>query len=246
MEVRLKDRLQHQLQRGLHDPVGGGGDPETTQLARRLGDRLLPHPLGNKPASLERSPQLAKQPPSPGADSARSDPIDPGGSCTLVGPHPAPRHDEEGRVIHEVVQIIETTGRISRRPLVQLRLHPAYPPLGLLEVGPRRAGIHQRPPPSAAMLRTRWAPWPCGRLSRPRTTTGPPPHPGGIGRRRAVPPTSRPQAGEGTAGVVPTAMISAVVVAGSDPSFHRPGALVVICRSGRDRHAVGHAVAVRA
>ena len=204
VEVRLEDRLEHQLQRGLHDPIGGGGDPQTTQLARRLGDRLLPHPLGNKPASLERSSHLAQQPPSPGADSARSDPIDPGGSCTLVGPHPAPRHDEEGRVIHEVVQVIEAAARIGRRPLVQLRLHPAYPPLGLDQARPRRAGVHRRPPPSAVMLPTRWAPSPCGRLSRPRTTTSPPPHPSGIGRRRAFPPTSWRLAGEGTPGVVPT------------------------------------------
>jgi len=204
VEVRLQDRLEHQLQPGLHDPIGGRGDPETTQLARRLGDRLLPHPLGNQPASLELISQLAQQPPSPGADSARSDPIDAGGSCTLVGPHPAPRHDEEGRVIHEVVKVIEATVRVGRRPLVQLRLHLAYPPLGLDQAGPRRADVHRRPPQSAVMLRTRWAPWPCGRLSRPRTTTSPPPHPSGIGRRRAFPPTSGLLAGEGTAGVVPT------------------------------------------
>src|SRR5215207_1585054 len=204
VEVRLEDRLEHQLQRGLHDPIGGRGDPESTELARRLGDRLLPHPLGNQPASLELISQLAQQSPSPGADSARSDPIDAGGSCTLVGPHPAPRHDEEGRVIHEVVKVIEATVRISRRPPVQLRLHLAYPPLGLDQAGPQRAGVHQRPPQAAVMLRTRWAPWPCGRLSRPRTTTSPPPHPSGIGRRRAFPPTSWRLAGEGTAGVVPT------------------------------------------
>jgi hypothetical protein len=54
------------------------------------------------------------------------------------------------------------------------------------------------------MLRTRWTPSPCGRLSRPRTTTGPPPHPGGIGRRRTFPPTSRLLAGEGTDEMVPT------------------------------------------
>jgi hypothetical protein len=167
-------------------------------------DRLLPHPLGNQPASLEIISQLAQQSPSPGADSARSDPIDAGGSCTLVGPHPAPRHDEESRVIHEVVKVIEATVRVGRRPLVQLRLHLAYPPLGLNEAGPRRAGVHRRPPQSAVMLRTRWAPSPCGRLSRPRTTTSPPPHPSGIGRRRTFPPTSWWLAGEGTAGVVPT------------------------------------------
>ena len=41
-----------------------------------------------------------------------------------------------------------------------------------------------------APVRSACPPSPCGRLSRPRTTTGPPPHPGGIGWRRAFPPAS--------------------------------------------------------
>ena len=88
---------------------------------------------------------------------------------------------------------------------MQLRLHRVYPLLGLIEVGPRRAGIHRRPPCFALTLRTRWTPSPCARLSRPRTTTGPPSHPDGISRRRAFPPTGLDwPAGEGTAGMVPT------------------------------------------
>ena len=54
------------------------------------------------------------------------------------------------------------------------------------------------------MLRSRWTPSPCDRLSRPRTTTGPPPHPDGISRRRAFPPASWLLAGQGTTGMVPT------------------------------------------
>ena len=51
-------------------------------------------------------------------------------------------------------------------------------------------GVHQRPPSHAvpSLLRTRWSPSPCDRLSRPRTTTGPPPHPAAISRRRTFPP----------------------------------------------------------
>ena len=75
-----------------------------------------------------------------------SDPIDTGGACALVAPHPVPRHNEERRVIDEVVQVIEPAARIADRPLVQLRLHRVYPWLGLVEVGPRRADIHRRPP----------------------------------------------------------------------------------------------------
>ncbi len=88
--------------------------------------------------------------------------------------------------------------------MVQLRLHRVYPHLSLNEAGPRRAGIHQRPPRAAVMPRTRWTPSPCDRLSRPRTTTGPPPRPGGISRQRTFPAPSRLLAAEGTAEIVPT------------------------------------------
>ncbi len=52
----------------------------------------------------------------------------------------------------------------------------------------------------ACIPRTPWTPSPCGRHSRPRTTTGPPPHPGGISRRRAFPPTNGMLAGRGPLG----------------------------------------------
>ena len=50
-------------------------------------------------------------------------------------------------------------------------------------------------------LRPGCPPWPCGRLSRPRTTTGTPPRHGVIGRRRACPP---PEGGEGDTMTLPT------------------------------------------
>src|SRR5262249_31549579 len=110
----------------------------------------------------------------------------------------------EGRVIDEVAEIIETAATIGHRPSVQLPLHHPYPRLGLTEAWPRCAGVHQRPPGSPWMPRPRSAPSPCARLSRPRTTPVPPPHPGGISRRRAFPPTSRMLAGPGATGMVPT------------------------------------------
>jgi hypothetical protein len=54
------------------------------------------------------------------------------------------------------------------------------------------------------MLRACWTPSPCIRLSRTRTTTGPPPHPGGIDWRRVFPSTSWQLAGWGAVGMVPT------------------------------------------
>ena len=73
------------------------------------------------------------------------------------------------------------------RPLVQLRLHREYSRPGLDEAGPRSAGIHQRSPRRASALRTHWTPLPCTRLSRARTTTGPPPHFAGVNRRQVFP-----------------------------------------------------------
>src|SRR5450756_905070 len=155
LEVRLEDRLEHQLQAGLHDSVGSGRDAQAAELAVRLGDHRLPHPDRAEPAGREIISQRAKELPGGGPDGPRSDAIDPGRACALVDPDPVPRHDEERRVSDEVVEIIEPAAGISSRPSMQLRLHPEYPLLGLIEVGPRRADIHQRPPRSALMLRTR-------------------------------------------------------------------------------------------
>jgi hypothetical protein len=104
VEIRLEDRLEHQLQRGLHDPVTGRRDPETTDLARRLGDRLLPHPLRSEPAGLEIVSQPAQHPHSTGTDRAGCHPVDSGGASevpsmgravgrrvTLAGPRPCCR-----------------------------------------------------------------------------------------------------------------------------------------------------------
>ena len=116
LEVRLEDRFEHQFQRGLHDPIHGRWDPQAPDLARRFRNRLLPHPLGNEPASFEIISHPAQQFPSTEHDRAGSHSIDAGGSCTLVAPHPSPRHNEERRVIHEVEHIIEATARIGHRP----------------------------------------------------------------------------------------------------------------------------------
>src|SRR5207302_10958266 len=93
---------------------------------------------------------------------------------------------------------------LAERPVVQLGRPRASPRLSLPAPGPPCAVIHHPPPHPACFLRPCWPPSPCSRLSRPRTTTGPPSHPGGISRRRAFPPTGILLAGEGTAGMVPT------------------------------------------
>ena len=78
LEVRLEDRLEHQLQHGLHDSVGGGRDPQATQLPRRLGNQLLPHPAGGVPAGLQIVSNALQELPAARLDGPRSDPIDAG------------------------------------------------------------------------------------------------------------------------------------------------------------------------
>jgi hypothetical protein len=76
--------------------------------------------------------------------------------------------------------------------LMQLGLDPQYPPLGLIEVGPRRVGVHRRPPGiPVPQLRTRCPPSPCTWLSHARTTTRTPSHRRAISRRRALPLPTR-------------------------------------------------------
>ena len=203
-EVRLEDRFGHQLQRGLHDSVSDSRDPQRADLAARLGNRLLPHPLGPEPASFEIISQPVQHRLDTQDDRSRRDPIDSGSSRALVCPHPAPRHNEKRRVIDEVEHVIERTARIGLRPLVQLRLHREYPRLGLQQVRPRNAGIHQRTPRFALKLRPHWVPSPCARLSRARTTTNPPPHPDGINRRQVFPPAALAGQRKGTNEMVPT------------------------------------------
>ena len=41
-KIRFEDRLQHQLQGGLHYPVGDRGDPQAALFAAWFGDHPLP------------------------------------------------------------------------------------------------------------------------------------------------------------------------------------------------------------
>jgi hypothetical protein len=102
--------------------------------------------------------------------------------------------------------------------LVQLGLDPQYPGLCFLMVRPWRTGVHRRPPGMPArLLRARCPPSPCGRLSRPPTTTGTPPHLRAISRRRACPPPAWLAGGRGGFGMVP--MFTTDRSAGEAPSF---------------------------
>jgi hypothetical protein len=84
---------------------------------------------------------------------------------------------------------------------------------------PRRGqGAKRRCSPATSshpnVPRVRWSPSPCGRLSRPRSTTAPLPRPGGDSGRCACP---GPQGPAGTAGTLPTFTINRL--AGPAPSY---------------------------
>src|ERR1039458_10490418 len=119
LEVRLKDGFEHQLQGGLHHSIGSGRDAKAAEFPVRLGYHRLPHRHREESACLEVLSQLTEQLRNAKDDGARNHSIDTGRACPLVPPDPTPRHDEEGRVIDEVEEAIETTTRITDRPLVQ-------------------------------------------------------------------------------------------------------------------------------
>src|SRR5919109_792985 len=61
LEVRLQDRLKHQLQGGLHHPVPNRRDAKSALAAAWLGDHPLPHRQGHKPPGLQVGPKLGEE-----------------------------------------------------------------------------------------------------------------------------------------------------------------------------------------
>jgi hypothetical protein len=211
LELRLKDWLEHQLEGRLHDPIPHGGDAQPACLAAGLGDHPFPCGQGEQLTGLQIGSQFGEE--------HLLAPVDHDGAgrlrvhssrpSALVTPHPTPRHQQERRVIDEIEQIIEPTIRTIGRPPMQLGLHLQYPRRRLIEGRPRRADVHRRPPGLAVpALRFCCLPSPCGRLSRPRTTTEAPPRSDAIGWQRACPPPTWTAGGKGSLGTVPVFTIN--------------------------------------
>jgi DNA invertase Pin-like site-specific DNA recombinase len=132
LEVGLEDRFQHQFQRRLDDPVGHRRNPKAPHLTRpaRLGDLAFPHRLRPDLPALDQSAEVVQE---RGAshrllDPGDGPPVPTGGVGPAVGRNPVPRHDQRGRVVHEVEQVVEPAAEIGRRPTVKLGLHLRYPP----------------------------------------------------------------------------------------------------------------------
>src|SRR5215218_2667623 len=178
-----------------HSPRSAGTCSPFTRPAQS-SDRWIPAKV---------NAQLGEERLAAATNRARRDAIHTGRPGSTVTPNPPPGSDQEGGITDKVVEVLEPATGVAGCPSVQLGLDPQYPRLRLLRRRPRRADIHRRPPGMPApALRTGCRPWPCSRLSRPRTTTAAPSHPRVISRRRTCPPPARLAGGEGNPGAVPT------------------------------------------
>ena len=122
-EVRLEDRLQHQLGRLLGHPVADRRDAQCPDTAVRLGDLLPPHGRRTIPALPQVGGKLREQPfDAIGLDVGEGDTIDP--RRAPVGPHPPPRLPQDVTPEDAVIQGVEAPLRrpLGRRPELALEL----------------------------------------------------------------------------------------------------------------------------
>src|SRR5450755_758400 len=221
-EVRLEDRLEHELGRGLHDPVAQRGDAQASELPGALRDQPLTRRQRTIRPCLEFLTEL-------GQDTIDADLLDAlaglaintGSPRPPVAFHPFPRDEQRRGVADQVEQIAEALLLVLCCPSVQLGLPSQYPLFGQLRVK-RRERIHARPPERLLMLRSCCPPSPCTGLSPARTTTRTPPRPAPISRHRALPGCHQQP---GAHGALPTFTMIRLTgsAAGCTPTAHPAG-----------------------
>ena len=148
LEIGLEDRLQHQLQRSLNDPIRNSRDAELSQLSRPagLGNLAFPHRQRPKRTILQTGPQIVQKPGHP------DDLLNIGGRQAVharsiravVARDPLERHQQRRRVTHEIEQVIEPAAGIGRSPTVKLGLHLRYPTIWPHNGFRRCTDIHRR------------------------------------------------------------------------------------------------------
>ena len=168
--------------------------PSRRTLAARLGDHPLPHRQRAEAAVLQLRPAARRGTPRRPARlrrSGRSAPSTPAVRAPLLPRTRSQATSRNAGIGDEVEQIIEPAMRIITGPTVQLGLDLQYPSLRPKQ---RELQIRRYSPAtswhSSILPADLLAPFAmCTASRRARTTTGPPPHPAAIGRRRTCPPT---------------------------------------------------------
>ncbi len=113
LEVRLEDRLKHQLEGRLHGAIPRGRDAQAPQLAAaRLGNHPFPHRKRTELPRLQIMPKPWQELLLRGEDRLWAEPVDPRRSLPPVAPDPRKRRNEDGRAIDEVEQVVEPAIRI--------------------------------------------------------------------------------------------------------------------------------------
>ena len=183
LEIRLEDRLQHQLQGRLHHPVGDGRDAQPAQLADPgLGDHPFPHRQRTETARPSTDPAARSR---NSSTPCRSRPRR--RSCRRPRPCgrpccPRTRSHATNRNAGSVTRLNRSSNRRSGSSLAQrcsLVWISSTRCLGPQQADRSGHSVFTGVSPGIPALRllTCWPPSPCDRLSRPRTTTAPPPRP---------------------------------------------------------------------
>ena len=159
------------------------GSPAARSFPLALGDHHLPHldrPERAAPSSRSRTCCQELLDPDPGRDLGHRGPVHPRRPRPRVPGDALPRHHQERRVADEVVQIIEPAAEDPRPPN-----GAAWPASSVPSTCARRSSGQATAPVftgassdiTVPPCSSRCRPSPCGRLSRPRSTTAAPPHP---------------------------------------------------------------------
>ena len=222
-EVRLEDRLEHELGRHLHDPVAHRRDAQASELPGRASGSPLARRQRTIGAILELLRSLARTPVHAHLLDMR---------CGSDHQH---RRSRDPRLrftrSHATSSVAGSQTRLNRSPKrccsswaahrCSLVCHPSTRSSRQVDVE-RRGRIHARPPERRLMPRSCCPPSPCGRLSRPRTTTRTPTRPAPISRHRALPGRHQQP---GARGASPTFTMIRLTgsAAGSTPTAHPAG-----------------------
>ena len=151
-EIRLEDRLEHDLHRGLHDPVTNRRNRQRPLLARRrtrLGNIDPPGRQRPVPVLLQLASQLIKQPGHPVLlDSGQGDLVD--ARRAVIPAHRDPRAPQHIPAADLVIQRVEPSpgiglGRPVQRMLQGTDRIPRY--RRSLRGGTSTNGTHRAPPP---------------------------------------------------------------------------------------------------